>query len=160
MNQQTDRKLLLRVILKLMFMGSVLLVAFVLYRYSFKINDNKEKITQDLSELTPGEYKIICPGNRPVMILHRTKSMLETIKSGHDENPFLVIYALSPDYSCPLSIIQPTGTEQGGFKAECSGTLYDFSGVLLLGQNARFNLEKPDYLIDSAQQSIAIHCSA
>lgn len=156
MNQQTDRKIFLRVVLKLMFMSSVLVVAFVLFRYSFKGSVSEGNITIDLSDLVAGEHKIVRWKNRPIIVLHRTKSMLEKITADPQDNPFLVVYAQSPDYSCPIVIVQPGTTEQGGFKSECSGTLYDFAGRLLPNQNARFNLEQPDYSIKGNVLTIGI----
>lgn len=133
--------------MKLMFVSSVLVVAFVLFRYSSRDSISEGKISVDLSDLVVGEHKIVRWQNRPIIILHRTKSMLETIKLSGQDNPFLVVYAQSPDYSCPIAVIQSDAKEQGGFKSECSGTLYDFAGRLRADQNARFNLEEPDYSI-------------
>ncbi|HID82606.1 MAG TPA: hypothetical protein EYH06_05015 [Chromatiales bacterium] len=156
MNRQTDRKIFLRVVLKLMFTITVLVVAFVLLRYSSRDNVREEIITIDLSDLAAGEHKIVRWQNRPIIILHRTKLMLETIKSGEEDNPFLVVYAQSPDYSCPITVVQPDEKEKGGFKSECSGTLYDYAGRLLPNQNARFNLEEPDYSIEGNVLTIGI----
>lgn len=139
-----------------MFACTVLVIAFVLLRYSFKNSITEERITIDLSGLVEGEHKIIRWKKRPIIILHRTKAMLETLHQDDQDNPFLVVYAQSPDYSCPITMIQPGATEQGGFKAECSGTLYDFAGRLLPNQNARFNLEEPDYLIEGNEIIIGI----
>ena len=149
MNQQTDRKLLLRVVLKLMFLVSFLLVIFVLFRFSFKASDSRENIIFDLSGLAAGEHEILGSNNSSVLILHRTKAMLESIKSDHQANPFLVVYAQSPDYSCPIVMIQPDNKGQGGLKAICSGTLFDYAGRLLPDQNARFDLKEPNYSIEA-----------
>lgn len=148
MNQSTDRKLKLRVAMKLMVIVAVFFISYVFIQYSFKDNDSAQSIRVDLSDLPPGEYKIVRRQGRSIVVLHRTQAMLAALEAEATSDPYLVVYQQSPDFSCPLDVILPDATEQGGFKAVCSGTLYDLSGKLLPDQNARFDLEEVDHSIE------------
>jgi len=145
MNQVTNRKLYLRVALKLMFIAAMLFVAFIFIRYSFQANDKTGMVSIDLSGLPAGETQIVRLDGREILILHRTQAMLASLGGVQQASPYLIIYRQSPDYSCPLEIVMPGDAGQGGFRAVCSGTLYNFAGQLLPGQNARFNLQQPEY---------------
>lgn len=148
MKQTADSKLLLRVSLKLMAMIAVLGIVYVFIQYSFKGKGDTESIRIDLSDLPPGEVKIVRLNGRPILILHRTEAMLASLGTGQHANPYLVIYQQSPDLSCPVEIVLPNESGQGGFRAVCSDTRYDFAGRLLPNQNARFHLRQPKYSLN------------
>lgn len=148
MKQPADRKLLLRVTLKLMGILAVLWILYVFMQYSFKGKGNSESIRIDLSDLPPGEVKIVRLDGRPILILHRTEAMLASLGASQQANPYLVIYQQSPDFSCPVEIVLPDESTPGGFRAICSDTRYDFAGQLLPNQNARFHLRQPEYSLN------------
>lgn len=156
MQQPTDRKLLLRVTLKLMSILAIVSIVYIFMQYSFKHKSKAQSIQIDLSDLPPGESKIVRLDGRPILILHRTEAMLAALDAKQRANPYLVIYQQSPDYSCPVEIVAPDESGQGGFRAVCSGTRYDFAGQLLPGQDARFDLRQPGYALNGAMLSLGI----
>lgn len=135
----------------------------------------------DISDLTPGEVKALTWEGRPVWVVGRTQAMLDAdadfsdmlydsdsrwsrqpreYRTSHrSASPeVLVVVALGTDLGCELTWVSPQAAMEegwgGGFVDRCRGSRYDLSGRVYRDQQARRNLEVPNYRLPSNDQLI------
>lgn len=155
----TDKKLLLRVSIKLMFFISFVFVTYILF--SGLSTNEKEvsgaKILQlDISDLEPGDIKYFSIDSRKILVLFRTESMAQELKKTMPEREdgfvfrsmvpeYFVAFAYDPFYGCPVEM------GDGFFKASCVDVKYDFSGRVYQSTQADSDLVVPNYEVVSGK---------
>jgi ubiquinol-cytochrome c reductase iron-sulfur subunit len=129
----------------------------------------------DVSELAPGELKVVDWYGKPVWIMRRTKEQLEAVKNADDkvtdpksEEPLQPEYArneyrsIRPEVLVLVGICthrgcspQAKGAEAkaemgadwgGGFPCPCHGSKFDLAGRVYKGAPAPVNLEVPTHM--------------
>jgi hypothetical protein len=138
--EESHRMVFLKRLLKVMSVTAVLVVALVLFSYSFQGKRSVEDLRIPVSDLALDHFKQIVWNDKPVILLRRANPDRES-----DHSSLLIVYAYSPDFGCPIEVLPVSPKSPARFKAVCSSTLYDDEGRLLPGQSARFDLEKPLY---------------
>ena len=159
-----DKRLVLRVTIKFM---SLAVIGFFLFVFlnGLLVDENKQAagITVDISDVKPGDYKVVDNGQRKILLLHRTPSQLSTISNLNEElydadsardlpSDFSVVYrsvkpelfvafAYDPFFGCGVEI--DIAVEQ--INSICSSVKYDFSGRVYKGSVSQSNLIVPDY---------------
>ena len=159
-----DKKLVLRVVIKLMSLAVVGFFLYVLLTGLF--NDENKQLAGaviDVSQIQPGEYQVFDNGSRKILLLRRTEQQLVTIKDLSDElydvdssrdlpsglstlyrsiKPELfVAYAYDPFFGCGIEV--DNKAEQ--INSICSAVKYDFSGRIYKGSASQSNLIIPEY---------------
>jgi len=157
-----DRKLILRVAIKLMAFVAVSLLGYVFF--SAMINDQQieretEVVHIDVSSIKPGEVKFFNVLNKKLLVLHRTPEMLNTLDGGNNEllkdvstgdlannlnkkyrsfSPkYFVAYAYDPFYGCEIKLSADI------FVPVCIDLKYDLSGRVYKSRRAEDNLIVP-----------------
>ena len=174
MPEDSRLRLRLRVMLKLMVFGALLLFLLVILRALFSPpgGDVRLPVEVDLRAIEPGEHQRLMWNGRRVLILHRDTAMLDAMPdagelydptSRFDRRPrgmtaphrgwvpqWLVVYAESTDLGCDLDIVPPRESDVwvGGLRDRCRGGRYDFAGRVYKGQPAMRNLEIPSYRLE------------
>ena len=128
----------------------------------------------DVSDLQPGQKKIVEWRGKPVWIVRRTPEMLKTLKADEDrvadpaskrsEQPAYAkneVRSLKPEYLVVVGICthlgcspvdrlqaepQPFASDwHGGFYCPCHGSLFDLAGRVYKNKPAPDNLKVPPY---------------
>ena len=128
----------------------------------------------DVSDLQPGQKKIVEWRGKPVWIVRRTPEMLKTLKADEDrvadpaskrsEQPnyakndarslkpeYLVVVGICTHLGCsPVDRLQPepqpfASDWHGGFYCPCHGSLFDLAGRVYKNKPAPDNLPVPPY---------------
>jgi ubiquinol-cytochrome c reductase iron-sulfur subunit len=131
-------------------------------------------VQADISNLAPGELKVVEWRGKPVWILRRTTKMLESVKKSDDlvsdpksEVPLQPEYAkneyrsIKPEYLVLVGICSHLGCSPqekpadakaemgadwlGGFLCPCHGSKFDLAGRVYKGAPAPVNLDVPPY---------------
>jgi len=178
-DQQDIRRLRLRVAAKLMLVLGFVGILYVVLSMVFS-NDPESRVMPtkvvDMSNLGPGEARIVLWEGRPVLIYHRTEQQVQALnvadarlvdaRSKHSRQPvwakndqrsstpeYFISIGVGTDFSCPIDLL-PASDEPfmeqpwtGGFVDECRGGRYDFAGRVYSGQYADENLIVPEYRI-------------
>ena len=180
MNPSNPRRLYLRVTLKLMGAGLLLLVMYAMASGFFGNpgSDSASSMHIDLAELPPGGLHRVEWRGRELMVLRRSPAM-DAADAAHEprlydpasrwsvqprdaRNPgrtlvpgYFIAYAQGTDLSCPLDLVPPDEAAPegwgGGFVDRCRGSRYDFAGRVHDGQPARRNLKVPVYRVDGTR---------
>jgi len=132
-------------------------------------------VQADISNIAPGELKIVEWRGKPVWILRRTKDMLESIRKADNKvsdpksevplqpeyakNEFrsikpelLVLVGICSHLGCspqekPASAKAEMGPDwDGGFLCPCHGSKFDLAGRVYKGAPAPVNLDVPRYM--------------
>ncbi|MDO6461099.1 ubiquinol-cytochrome C reductase, iron-sulfur subunit [Granulosicoccaceae sp. 1_MG-2023] len=171
------RRLLVRV-MRYFFLIFFLAFAWLGLRFVFSGGGQPRSLPTQrvpLTDVAPGEHKIIDWQGRPVLILNRTPAMQAALQAqdpallrdplGEDsEQPsvmlqpwrsrdrqWLVVLSVGTDLGCPVQpaaqAALPPGLS-GGLRDTCRGSFYDLAGRVLRDQQAGRNLPVPDYRID------------
>ncbi|SEP58568.1 ubiquinol-cytochrome c reductase iron-sulfur subunit [Ectothiorhodospira magna] len=172
--EASDVRVYYRVALKLLALLGILALAYTMIAGFFSEPQTRHVLTQsvDISSLAPGEMLEVTWSGRPVVILRRSEAMMAAdaafVESLYDpgsrfsrqprdyRNPhrsatadLFVAFAVGTDLGCRLDLVPPEiAAEQGwggGFIDRCRQGRYDFAGRVYNGQDARRNLEVPDY---------------
>ena len=168
-----DRRLLLRVLVKLM--GTAVLLAFAALLISYVLpqrrGDERPAPTQvDLNPLAPGRILKAQWGRRPVLILHLSPAMRHALARPNpalrDPAPitpqarYRVFFDQGTDLNCPLHFVPADATAvpvhpwYGGFRDRCRGSWYDLAGRVYAQQQAQRNLQAPPFSIDGRNHLI------
>lgn len=129
----------------------------------------------DISELGPGEFKIVVWANKPLLIMHRLPEWTTTLRTMdadllrdplsqssvqpeaavnqfRSEHPdWFVAVALGTAMGCPVKFVAPSseaylgGAWPGGFVDTCDATRYDLAGRVFRQQSARQNVVVPEW---------------
>ena len=131
-------------------------------------------VDADISNIAPGEMKIVEWRGKPVWIVRRTPEMLEGIKKSNDrvsdpksEVPLQPEYAtnefrsIKPEFAVLEGVCSHLGCSPqfksieskadmgqdwtGGFFCPCHGSKFDFAGRVYKGSPAPVNLKVPPY---------------
>ena len=79
-----DKKLFLRVMVKLMSLAALGFVFYMLFAGLFDDGNNLDAIYIDISEVDQDEVRYFDVSSKKILVLHRSKTMLKKI-SGRDE---------------------------------------------------------------------------
>ena len=128
----------------------------------------------DISDLLPGQIKVVTWRRLPVWILHRTSEMIADLESFDDQlrDPFSEITSQQPEYAknrnrsikpeylvvigvcthlgcspeyTPDKIKEVEDWWKGGFFCHCHLSAYDYAGRVFKGKPAPMNLPVPPY---------------
>ena len=172
-----DRRLLLRVMVKVMLWTSVAIGAWVIFSPLFKnktpVNAKVVETSFDVTEMQSGEVELLEWFNKPLIIARRTQLQersLETaepatlsdpasIKSsqpGFEKNTlrsstpgWFVTLGLGAGTGCAVEIIDEGATGNRGFLDPCDGSRYDLAGRVLAGQATKKNTTIPVWRYDN-----------
>lgn len=141
-----DKKLLLRVMVKLMMLVSVLLFAYVMV-VGILTGPPKapETITMDVSKLAPGQVRYLRAGSRWYMVIYRREI-------ADPEEAYVVLQGQDNIYGCQVML------EAGDhvLRSVCADVKYDLDGRLLQGTRDHEDLRRPVHQwVD--QQHVLIH---
>ena len=135
----------------------------------------------DISQLKPGERKIVKWQGKPVWILRRDEAMLSDLSILNDkltdpasdssaqpdyakneyrsrEDEYLVVLGICTHLGCSPSFVlkggdnSPVADWKGGFFCPCHGSLFDLAGRVYKGFPAPTNLAIPPYKFISASR--------
>lgn len=163
-----DKKLILRVLLKLM---TAILVIAVSYVFISALSDNQgnNKTASskriDVSAIKPGEVKYFTAFNKKILVLYRTDVMLKQLDEAdvsllkrisaddladnmnatyRSITPrYFVAYAYDPFYGCEIRL------SDKGLSPVCIDLKYDWSGRVYKSRRAEDNLKVPRYDVES-----------
>lgn len=171
-----DRKLMLRVAIKLMTIIAAGSVVYVLLLALIGRDDSvkDEIVSIDVSTIKPGEVKFFNVFNRRLLVLYRTAEMLNDLDKANDtllkhapskkaaKNPlikyrsyaakYFVAYAYDPFYGCEIKL------SNNVFVPVCVDVKYDLSGRVYQSRRAEEDLIVPSHEIKS-QAMITIYKS-
>ncbi len=179
----TDKRHALRIAVKLMFLSGLAAVIYALSASLFKGDGKSEAATLrvSLSDLAPGQWRLLEWEGRTLLILHRTPEMIAEIarldvqlkdpasnwshQPAAAQNPHR---ALKPEYfialaydtgvSCVVELVGYLPVKdgwRGGFTDPCQGSRYDFAGRVFKDQRAPRNLSiPPHHYIDTQTLSV------
>ena len=119
-------------------------------------------VVVDLTDLAPGQHKIIEWRGKPVWIIHRTKQMLLALNDNstslrdpasrveqqpsYAQNTFR---SINPNYLVLIGVCTHLGCspiyKTDGFYCPCHGSRFDLSGRVFKDMPAPINLEVPPY---------------
>jgi ubiquinol-cytochrome c reductase iron-sulfur subunit len=137
----------------------------------------------DLSKIAPGEMAVIEWRGKPVWVIHRTKEMLESLKSvsgrltdpesrsskqpayakneTRAQNPEWMVMegvcthlGCSPQLKSAEAKAEMGGDWAGGFYCPCHGSKFDFAGRVFRGAPAPLNLVVPPYTLAEGKLTI------
>lgn len=141
--------------------------------------------TVDLTPIEPGMQLVVMWQQKPVVIVNRTREMLQTLveieqkgalKDPHSEVPqqppycknmyrsrvpeWLVMVKIC-NHLCCIPHYRPkkasvTASWLGGFHCPCHGSLYDLSGRVMKGSPAPHNMAVPEYTITPDHKSVKV----
>lgn len=175
----TDKRRALRIAVKLMFLSGLAVVLYALSASLFKGDGDTEAtaLQISLSDLAPGQWRLVDWRGRTLLIVHRTPDMLAEItrldaqlkdpastwsrQPEAAKNPYR---ALKPEYfialaydtgvSCVVELVDYLPVKdawRGGFTDPCQGSRYDFAGRVFKDQRAPRNLSIPPHKYLDAQ---------
>lgn len=137
----------------------------------------KSKVV-DMANFQEGVAETMEWEGRPVLVLKRSREMLDVLQAGDDlslkdahsrdskqpqwaesvfrsrEPAWFVVIASGTDFGCPVEYLPSTDENfagqlwRGGFRDTCRGSRYDLSGRVYNSQDAQSNLEIPIYRIE------------
>ena len=164
----TDKKLLLRVMLKLMAISAIIVVSYVLL---VSLINNREfsgdsaSVRIDVSDIEPGKVKYFSVYGRRLMVLHRNEEMIKQIdtrkeslfKESSQVNladnlnekyrsysaQYFVAYAYDPFYGCEVKL---SGNE---LRPVCVKLSYDLTGRIYQSSRAETNLIVPLHNVEA-----------
>ncbi len=137
--------------------------------------DEDPGIEIDVSGLGLNESMFVDWLGRRIVVLHRSKEVLSKLQQtidgmlqdpnskasrqpGFALNPYrslrpeyLVAYTNCTHLGCEIAVNQGTPESSIGFECPCHKSSYDYSGRVLSGQAAPYNLEIPDYTFVSGR---------
>jgi len=141
-----DKKLLLRVVLKLMGLTGLGFVVYILFA-GFVSNDDKNIVYIDISKVREGKVEYFDVLNKKILVLHRTESMLE--KLAYKKSEFFIAYAYDPIFGCAVEFFGEY------FKSVCVDIKYDLAGQVYETNRSARNLIVPEHkLLESNQVMI------
>jgi ubiquinol-cytochrome c reductase iron-sulfur subunit len=137
----------------------------------------------DISRIAPGEMAVIEWRGKPVWVIHRTKEMLESLKSvaarltdpesraskqpdyakneTRAQNPEWMVMegvcthlGCSPQLKTAEAKAEMGGDWAGGFYCPCHGSKFDYAGRVFRGAPAPLNLEVPPYTLAEGKLTI------
>jgi ubiquinol-cytochrome c reductase iron-sulfur subunit len=137
----------------------------------------------DLSKIAPGEMAVIEWRGKPVWVIHRTKEMLESLKSVNTrltdpesrsskqpayaknetraQNPeWMVMEGVCTHLGCSPQLknaeakAEMGGDWAGGFYCPCHGSKFDYAGRVFRGAPAPLNLVVPPYTLAEGKLTI------
>jgi ubiquinol-cytochrome c reductase iron-sulfur subunit len=137
----------------------------------------------DLSKIAPGEMAVIEWRGKPVWVIHRTKEMLESLKSvsarltdpesrsskqpayakneTRAQNPEWMVMegvcthlGCSPQLKSAEAKAEMGGDWAGGFYCPCHGSKFDYAGRVFRGAPAPLNLVVPPYTLAEGKLTI------
>jgi ubiquinol-cytochrome c reductase iron-sulfur subunit len=137
----------------------------------------------DISRIAPGEMAVIEWRGKPVWVIHRTKEMLESLKSvtarltdpesrasrqpdyakneARAQNPEWMVMegvcthlGCSPQLKTAEAKAEMGGDWAGGFYCPCHGSKFDYAGRVFRGAPAPLNLEVPPYTLAEGKLTI------
>ena len=128
-----DRKLLLRVAVKMMTLLTVLFLAYILLAGLLNTQDHKpEYLSVSVVDLAPGEARRVQNGNRWFMVIH--------LQAGADpQQAFVVLRAQDPVFGCQLE----AQLDAAELKSVCAEARWDLRGRLLEGSRDQEDLAVP-----------------
>ena len=149
-----DKKLLLRVSVKLMAWIGIAFVIYVLFSGLLRHENDAAKpeaLLLDIRELKPGAIKYFSVDRRNVLVLYRTEEMISELKrAGKNKTDrifrsvvpeYFVAYAYDPFYGCNLKKMEKY------FQSICVDVKYDFSGKVYKSAKSDKDLIVPEYEI-------------
>ncbi len=143
-----DIRSTLGAVLRLMGLGMVLALGFVLLMYTLSDRDRPAAQRVDVSDLAEGQWKVVDWHGQKVLILHRDAAMRRL--AGAAAGPWLVVLDRAPDVGCPLEVVPPGQGDRpdwpGGLRDRCRGSRYDFAGHVLPGEPSRMDLRQPGFV--------------
>ena len=153
-----DKKLLLRVGIKLMSLVALLFLLYILFAGMAGNDDDAESVTEihfDISGLKPGDIKYFPVDSREILVLYRTKEMIGRLLQQSSASPrqslrsatpeYFVAYAYDPVYGCKIKL------QQSVLKPVCIDVQYDLSGRVLKNARTDQDLLVPKYEIDDGK---------
>ena len=137
----------------------------------------------DLSKIAPGEMAVIEWRGKPVWVIHRTKEMIESLKSVNTrltdpesrsskqpayaknetraQNPeWMVMEGVCTHLGCSPQLknaeakAEMGGDWAGGFYCPCHGSKFDYAGRVFRGAPAPLNLVVPPYTLAEGKLTI------
>lgn len=137
----------------------------------------------DISKIAPGEMAVIEWRGKPVWVIHRTKEMLESLKSVNTrltdpesrsskqpayaknetraQNPEWMVMegvcthlGCSPQLKSAEAKAEMGGDWAGGFYCPCHGSKFDYAGRVFRGAPAPLNLVVPPYTLAEGKLTI------
>ena len=137
----------------------------------------------DISKIAPGEMAVIEWRGKPVWVIHRTKEMIESLKSVNTrltdpesrsskqpayaknetraQNPeWMVMEGVCTHLGCSPQLknaeakAEMGGDWAGGFYCPCHGSKFDYAGRVFRGAPAPLNLEVPPYTLAEGKLTI------
>jgi ubiquinol-cytochrome c reductase iron-sulfur subunit len=137
----------------------------------------------DISKIPPGEMAVIEWRGKPVWVIHRTKEMLESLKSVNTrltdpesrsskqpayaknetraQNPEWMVMegvcthlGCSPQLKSAEAKAEMGGDWAGGFYCPCHGSKFDYAGRVFRGAPAPLNLVVPPYTLAEGKLTI------
>jgi len=132
-NQMTDKRLLLRVAVKIMSLIGLLFVAGIFVAGLLPEQQPVKTAVIDVSSVEVGAVAFFKPGRRRILV----------VNSGGDAgtHPYFVAYAQDTVYGCELQLDAAAAV----LRATCADVEYDLQGRLLKGTRDHQNLSSPDY---------------
>lgn len=171
-------RLFLRLAVKLMLCVAVVGTLWVLLQATGErdaVQDVVPSVAFDITDVAPGNLKIVEWANKPLLILHRLPEWNTTLvsleadlfrdplsQSSVQPDAALTPYrSASPDWfvavglgtgmGCPLRFVEPSSEQYlgsawpGGFVDTCDATRYDLAGRVFRQQSARRNIVVPEW---------------
>ncbi|WP_018993614.1 MULTISPECIES: hypothetical protein [unclassified Thioalkalivibrio] len=161
----------IRVLMKLMVLGGVVMFAGVLASYALSMlgGGETERRVVELDTIAPGQLKRLDWEGRRILVLHRDPALQQALgeddelvdpRARRGQQPdglelplrslrpeWLVVIGESTDLGCELDLVHPDAADDwsGGFVDRCRGGRYDAAGRVYDGQDARRNLPIPEY---------------
>ncbi|MCW9013445.1 MAG: hypothetical protein OQL06_06645 [Gammaproteobacteria bacterium] len=149
-----DKKLLLRVSVKLMAWVGIAFIVYILFS-GLMGNDNDasqaEILLLDITDLKPGHIKYFPVDRRNVLVLFRTEQMIRELQGSSanraDEElrsvipEYFVAYAYDPFYGCNVEMAE------GFLQSVCVDVKYDFAGKVYQSDKSAVDLIVPEYEI-------------
>jgi len=137
----------------------------------------------DISKIAPGEMAVIEWRGKPVWVIHRTKEMIESLKSVNTrltdpesrsskqpayaknetraQNPeWMVMEGVCTHLGCSPQLknaeakAEMGGDWAGGFYCPCHGSKFDYAGRVFRGAPAPLNLVVPPYTLAEGKLTI------
>ncbi len=172
---EDDRRRFLSIVTTLM-AGIGIAASTIPFLSAWKPTPNKIKETAslevDLEALASGESMVVAWQNKPIWIIHRTQTMLDTLSQVRpllrDPNSLVnqqpryaknEYRSLNPEYLIVIGLCTHLGCSPlykpqrgelnsqwpGGFFCPCHGSTFDLAGRVMKGVPAPINLEIPPY---------------
>ena len=128
-----DRRLLLRVAVKMMTLLAVLFLIYILLAGLLSTQDHKsEYLSVSVVDLAPGEARRVQSGSRWFMVIH-----LQAV--GDAQQAFVVLRAQDPVFGCQVEAL----LDDAELKSVCAEARWDLQGRLLEGGRDHEDLAVP-----------------